>query len=73
MAEGHSGRNILFVMTDQQRYDSLGCNGGSIARTPVNAVERLVNPLICWTFERGVFTVLARSAWAWRSMEAATR
>ena len=29
------GRNILFVTTDQQRYDSLGCNGGSIARTPV--------------------------------------
>src|SRR3954469_12997913 len=29
------GRNILFVTTDQQRYDSLGCNGGTIARTPV--------------------------------------
>jgi|SRR5215204_4688225 len=29
------GRNILFVTTDQQRYDSLGCNGGQIARTPV--------------------------------------
>jgi arylsulfatase A-like enzyme len=29
------GRNILFVTTDQQRYDSLGCNGGKIARTPV--------------------------------------
>jgi arylsulfatase A-like enzyme len=29
------GRKILFVTTDQQRYDSLGCNGGSIARTPV--------------------------------------
>jgi arylsulfatase A-like enzyme len=28
-------RNILFVTTDQQRYDSLGCNGGTIARTPV--------------------------------------
>jgi arylsulfatase A-like enzyme len=28
-------RNILFVTTDQQRYDSLGCNGGRIARTPV--------------------------------------
>ncbi len=32
-------RNILFVTTDQQRYDSLGCNGGTIARTPV--VDRL--------------------------------
>ncbi len=29
------GRNILFITTDQQRYDSLGCNGGAIARTPV--------------------------------------
>jgi arylsulfatase A-like enzyme len=32
-------RNILFITTDQQRYDSLGCNGGTIARTPV--VDRL--------------------------------
>ena len=28
-------RKILFVTTDQQRYDALGCNGGTIARTPV--------------------------------------
>jgi len=28
-------RNILFITTDQQRYDALGCNGGRIARTPV--------------------------------------
>ena len=28
-------RNILFITTDQQRYDSLGCTGGTIARTPV--------------------------------------
>ncbi|HEY8545149.1 MAG TPA: sulfatase-like hydrolase/transferase [Acidimicrobiales bacterium] len=28
-------RNILFVTTDQQRYDALGCNGGTVARTPV--------------------------------------
>jgi arylsulfatase A-like enzyme len=27
-------RNILFITTDQQRYDSLACNGGLIARTP---------------------------------------
>jgi arylsulfatase A-like enzyme len=33
------GRKILFVTTDQQRFDSLGCNGGRIARTPV--VDRL--------------------------------
>ncbi|MCB0964728.1 MAG: sulfatase-like hydrolase/transferase, partial [Acidimicrobiales bacterium] len=29
------GRKILFITTDQQRYDTLGCNGGEIARTPV--------------------------------------
>lgn len=28
------GRNILFITTDQQRFDSLGCNGGTVARTP---------------------------------------
>ena len=27
-------RNILFITSDQQRFDSLGCNGGTIARTP---------------------------------------
>ncbi|HXQ21024.1 MAG TPA: sulfatase-like hydrolase/transferase [Candidatus Acidoferrales bacterium] len=27
-------RKILFITTDQQRYDALGCNGGTIARTP---------------------------------------
>ena len=29
------GRKILFVTTDQQRWDALGCNGGQVARTPV--------------------------------------
>ncbi|HET9691757.1 MAG TPA: sulfatase-like hydrolase/transferase [Acidimicrobiales bacterium] len=29
------GRKILLVTTDQQRYDTLGCNGGLLARTPV--------------------------------------
>ena len=28
-------RKILFVTTDQQRYDTLGCNGGLLSRTPV--------------------------------------
>ena len=27
-------RNILLITTDQQRYDSLGCTGGKISRTP---------------------------------------
>jgi arylsulfatase A-like enzyme len=38
-AATRTGRNILFITTDQQRYDSLGCNGGTVARTPV--VDRL--------------------------------
>jgi len=29
------GRCILFITTDQQRYDTLGCNGGMLSRTPV--------------------------------------
>lgn len=29
------GRKILFITTDQQRYDAYGCNGGTVARTPV--------------------------------------
>ncbi|MHB1486257.1 MAG: sulfatase family protein [Acidimicrobiales bacterium] len=29
------GRKILLVTTDQQRYDTLGCNGGTLARTPI--------------------------------------
>jgi arylsulfatase A-like enzyme len=28
-------RNILFITSDQQRYDALGINGGKVARTPV--------------------------------------
>ncbi len=28
------GRKILFITTDQQRYDAYGCNGGQVARTP---------------------------------------
>jgi arylsulfatase A-like enzyme len=27
-------RKILFITTDQQRFDALGCNGGQVARTP---------------------------------------
>ena len=37
--DGPRRRNILFITTDQQRHDSLGCNGGTVARTPV--VDRL--------------------------------
>ena len=44
------GRKILFVTTDQQRYDTLGCNGGTLARTPV--VDRLADAGI--RYERAV-------------------
>jgi arylsulfatase A-like enzyme len=29
------GRKILFITTDQMRYDAIGANGGQVARTPV--------------------------------------
>jgi arylsulfatase A-like enzyme len=29
------GRKILFITTDQQRHDTLGCYGGQLSRTPV--------------------------------------
>jgi len=32
MPEGR--KNILVIMTDQQRWDSLGCCGADLARTP---------------------------------------
>jgi arylsulfatase A-like enzyme len=35
------GRKILFITTDQQRYDTLGVNGGTVARTPV--LDRLAH------------------------------
>jgi len=28
------GRKILFITTDQMRYDAIGANGGAVARTP---------------------------------------
>ncbi|HHH12015.1 MAG TPA: sulfatase, partial [Sorangium sp.] len=33
-APAGSGRNILFITVDQQRFDALGANGGGVARTP---------------------------------------
>jgi arylsulfatase A-like enzyme len=44
------GRKILFITTDQQRYDTLGCNGGSLSRTPV--VDRLAEEGI--RYERAI-------------------
>ncbi|MEM7016894.1 MAG: sulfatase-like hydrolase/transferase [Pseudomonadota bacterium] len=38
-------RNILLITTDQMRYDALGCNGGTVARTPVldNLAQQGIN------------------------------
>ena len=41
------GRKILFITTDQQRFDTLGCNGGILSRTPV--VDRLAAEGIRYT------------------------
>lgn len=34
-------RKILFITTDQQRYDTLAVNGGTLSRTPV--LDRLAS------------------------------
>jgi len=35
------GRKILFITTDQMRYDAIGANGGAVARTPnIDALAR---------------------------------
>lgn len=45
------GRKLLFITTDQQRYDSLGCNGGTIVRTP--GADRLATTGINYQRARG--------------------
>jgi len=40
-------RKILFITTDQMRFDSLGCNGGQIAQTP--NIDRLAADGINYT------------------------
>lgn len=41
------GRKILFITTDQMRFDALGCNGGTVARTP--AIDALARDGINYT------------------------
>ena len=41
------GRKILFITTDQMRFDALGVNGGKIARTP--AIDALARSGINYT------------------------
>ncbi len=41
------GRKILFITTDQIRFDALGCNGGRIAKTP--AIDALARSGINYT------------------------
>lgn len=38
--------NVVFIMTDQQRYDSLGCNGNSNAITP--NIDDLAHRGVCF-------------------------
>lgn len=56
------GRNILLITTDQQRFDSLGCNGGTIARTP--AADRLAAEGINYTraYNQNTVCMPARSS-----------
>lgn len=55
------GRKILFITTDEQRYDGLGCYGGQIARTPV--ADRLASTGIRYTraYNQNVTCMPARS------------
>jgi arylsulfatase A-like enzyme len=41
------GRKILFITTDQMRFDALGVNGGKVARTP--AIDNLAKTGINYT------------------------
>ena len=55
------GRNILFITTDEQRFDGLGCYGGQYARTPV--VDRLAREGILYerAYNQNVTCMPARS------------
>lgn len=55
------GRNILFVTTDEQRCDGLGCYGGRIARTPV--ADRLASQGVLYerAYTQNVTCMPARS------------
>jgi arylsulfatase A-like enzyme len=45
------GRKILFITTDQMRFDALGCNGGKVARTP--AIDALAKEGVNYTRAHG--------------------
>ena len=45
------GRKILFITTDQMRFDALGCNGGKVARTP--AIDALAKDGVNYTRAHG--------------------
>jgi arylsulfatase A-like enzyme len=62
-----SPRNVVFIMTDQQRFDTLGCNTGGAAwtRTPnvdalaaggVNFVNHIVTNPVCSPSRASIFT-----------------
>ncbi len=44
--ETASKPNIVFILTDQQRYDSLGCTGADYAKTP--RLDRLAKEGVCF-------------------------
>jgi hypothetical protein len=47
VSDVHQKPNILMIMTDQQRYDSLGCYGLSVAHTPnLDRLASLFHPAV---------------------------
>ena len=65
------GRKILFITTDQQRYDALGCNGGTIARTLV--VDRLAVAGVNFRRAHNQNVVCRGSMWQLRSRQRGDR
>lgn len=55
------GRKILFVTTDEQRYDGLGCYGGRIARTPIADVLASTGIRYTRAYNQNVTCMPARS------------
>ncbi|MCW5976977.1 MAG: sulfatase [Bryobacteraceae bacterium] len=61
------GQNIIFLLTDDQRWDSLGCMGNPIVKTPhidemaasgVTFTNHFVTTSICMTSRASIFTGL---------------
>lgn len=68
--KGHNRPNLLFIMTDQQRYDALGCHGGRavtpnldlLAASGVDLQGFFAQAPVCVPSRQNLFTGRARMA-----------